>query len=324
MAMLLGAAKALVANKASFPGKVRLLFQPAEEKGPGAIKMLRDGAAEGVDAFFALHVRNDIPCGAIAAEPGPLTAYTGRFTVSVRGASYHADVPEKGVDALLIAAYIIAQIQSIKNKFLNPNDAAIVSVGQMNAGSSHNVIAENAVMTSITRCYAEHIREEIFARIEKIADHTAEIYGGSVSCDFIEGSNAIINDEGLCDIAKEAFRDVLQDGKSISIARSAIGEDFAEYLKYAPGVMVLLGSMADEGTSYPQHNGAFDINEKALVYGAALHARFAVRFLQTAESCLDARAEKVSDGPPEKYDGHRACASQHKARSTQSHIAPCD
>lgn len=278
-AMLLGAAKILNEQKENFSGSVRLIFQPAEEKGPGAISMVEGGAAKEVDAFFAIHVWNEIPLGAIAVPEGALTAFTGRFLIDVTGKSSHVAVPEMGIDALLIATGIVQNIQSLKNKFINPNESAIISVGQLNSGTSHNVVAESAQMTGVVRCYNESVRQIIFNKIQAISECTAKMLGGSVKCTFIKGSNAIINNGALCELAKTAFLDAADDGKVVSIERSAIGEDFSEYLKYAPGVMVLLGTMAEDEVILAKHRGDFDINEKALVYGAALHVCFALRFL---------------------------------------------
>lgn len=274
VAMLLIAGKIINQNKANFSGTVRLIFQPAEEKGPGAKKMIAEGAIESVDKILGLHLWNTIPTGSISVNKGPVTAFTGRFNIFLQGRSFHAAFPHKGIDALVAANSIFQAIQTIKNKDINPNESSIISVGRLVSGTSHNIVPSNAELNGIVRCYSREVRDVIFNRIREIVEAQEVMYSVKTKCETIEGSDAIINDDEISKLISDLFLAMPFSGQIVNEPRSAIGEDFSEYLKYCPGVMVFVGSMADDGTILAQHGEMFDINEKALVIGTCIHVGF--------------------------------------------------
>ncbi|MBE9519999.1 MAG: amidohydrolase, partial [Proteobacteria bacterium] len=149
VAMLLGAASLL--KNAALPGKVVLIFQPAEESGDGALAMIEDGAFAGVQAIFAGHIDRHFKVGQIAAEPGLICAYTDKFEIKICGRGGHAARPHETIDSIVVASLLVMSIQTLVSREVNPAYPSVVSVGHFQGGSAHNVIAEEAILEGTIR-----------------------------------------------------------------------------------------------------------------------------------------------------------------------------
>lgn len=265
-AALLGAAILLKERESELPGTVRLLFQPAEEKAKGASQVIASGALEGVRAVFGLHNKPDLPVGTVGVRPGPIMASADGFLVEVSGVSSHAAVPEASIDPIVAAAHIITALQTIVSRSVGALDSAVVSVTRLNAGTAWNVIAEQAVFDGTLRTFSERTRETVRGKFERIVTGVAASLGAEAKVHWIDGPPAVVNDPAWAELSASAAASL--GLKVVEPQPSPAGEDFAFYLREAPGNFLFVG------TSGPQewHHPAFDIDERALPITAKLLA----------------------------------------------------
>jgi amidohydrolase len=279
-AMLLIAAKALNESKDELPGNVRLLFQPAEEVAEGAKALVKQGAVEGVDNVFGIHIWSQMPTHKVSCPPGPSFASADLFKVSFKGRGGHGAMPEDCIDAAIVASSFVMNVQSVISRTIDPQQGAVLTVGKMVVGTRFNVIAENAVIEGTVRCFDPATRDHIEKQLAHYAEHVASIYGATADVEYIRGTQAVINDEASAklvqSVAAEAFgEDVLHNEKP-----TMGGEDFSYYLDEVPGSFALVGSgNPDKDTQWAHHHGRFNIDEDALATGAELYAQYAWAYL---------------------------------------------
>lgn len=279
-AMLLIAAKALVSVKEELAGTVRFLFQPAEEVATGAREMVKQGAMEGVDNVFGIHIWSQSPTGKVSCTPGPSFASADIFTVRLTGRGGHGAMPQACIDASVMASSFVMNVQSIVSRTIDPKQPAVVTVGKMVVGTRFNVIAENAVIEGTVRCFDPDVRDHIEKQLEVYAKNTAELYGGTAELEYIRGTQAVINDPESAEhaqrVAAEAF------GRDALYAEDPTmgGEDFSFFLDKAPGCFALVGAgNPQKDTEWAHHHGRFNIDEDALATGAELYAQYAYTYL---------------------------------------------
>lgn len=279
-AMLLGAAKILNEMKDDIKGTVRLLFQPAEEMAQGAQAMVDEGCMEGVDEVFGIHLWSDLEYGKISVEAGPRMASADMFKIKVKGKGGHGSLPHQGIDAVVAASSIVMDLQSVVSREISPLEAAVVSVGVFNSGTRFNVISSEAVLEGTTRCFNPEIREKFPKIMERIIKNTAASYRADAILEYTFGTPPTINDEPSSERAAKAV-EKLYGSQAVSLMEKVTGgEDFAVYMKKAPGIIAFVGVRnEDKGCSYPQHHERFNIDEDALEMGAALYAQYAIDFL---------------------------------------------
>lgn len=268
-AALIGAAVLLKRREPELAGTVRLLFQPAEEKAKGAAQVIESGALEGVRAVFGLHNKPDLPVGAIGIRPGPIMAAADGFAVEVDGKGTHAAVPEAGLDPLVTAAHIVTALQSIVSRNISSLDSAVVSVTRLTAGTSWNVISDKAVFDGTIRTFDEGVRTEVRRRFEQVVGGVAAAFGTTARTRWTGGPPPVVNDARWARVAARAAEAAGLD--VVAPKPSPAGEDFALYLKEAPGVFAFIG------TSGPHewHHPAFDVDESALPLAASYLAAVA-------------------------------------------------
>lgn len=279
-AMLLIAAKALNDIKEELHGNVRLIFQPAEEVATGALEMVKQGAVEGVDNVFGMHIWSQMPTNKVSCSPGPSFASADIFTVKFKGRGGHGAIPQDCIDAAIVASSFVMNVQSVVSRTIDPQKPAVLTVGKMTVGTRFNVIAENAVIEGTVRCFDPEIRDHIEKQLRVYAEQVASIYGASAEVDYIRGTQAVINGEESAklvqQVATEAFgEEVLYDEKP-----TMGGEDFSFYLDEVPGCFALVGSgNSEKDTQWAHHHGKFNIDEDAMVTGAELYAQYAWAYL---------------------------------------------
>ncbi|HZG80221.1 MAG TPA: amidohydrolase, partial [Brevibacillus sp.] len=193
-AALLGAAILLKNKESELQGKVRLIFQPAEEKAVGALQVIESGALEGVKAILGLHNKPDLPVGTIGIKEGPLMAAADGFVLEVKGQGTHAAVPEVGVDPIVAASQIVTSLQSIVSRNLSSLQQAVVSVTRFHSGTSWNVIPENAVLDGTIRTFEEDARATVRERFEQIVEGVSAAYQVKTQLRWIQGPPAVRND----------------------------------------------------------------------------------------------------------------------------------
>jgi amidohydrolase len=280
-AMLLGAAKYLAATR-RFEGTVHLIFQPAEEGGGGGRVMVEQGlfAKFPCDAVFALHNKPGIPVGQMAARPGPLLAASDRWDIRIKARGTHAAHPHLGVDPFVIGAEIVLALQTISSRNLDPLDAAVVSVGFVNGGSTYNVIPDGLHIGGTSRSFRPEVRDLIERRLGEIARGAAALHGGTAEVDYRRNYPPTINHVAETEFAASVAAEICGPDQIIrEIAPSLGGEDFSFMLNACPGAMLWLGN-GPGGNGCMLHNARYDFNDAALPIGASFLARLAERFLE--------------------------------------------
>lgn len=279
-ACLLGAARLLKQGCADFGGEVRLIFQPGEEIGKGAKPFIEAGVLAGAGRVFGLHTAAEVPSGTVGLKPGLNNAGVDFFRITVKGKSAHVSQPQLGVDALYIASQIVVAVQGIVTRTYSPVEPVIVGIGKMQAGTTYNAIAAEAVLEGTTRTVSHESRARVRGQIEQLARETAAVYGGDADLFWDDFASPLIND---ADVSREAARAAEVVGLRVITDRalSLSGDNFAEYLLACPGAYAYLGTgaVAKPGTCNPPHNGNFDIDEDALKLGAGLYAAYAMQYL---------------------------------------------
>jgi len=282
MAALLGAAKVLQEKRAEFAGEVRLFFQQAEEIGGGAKQFIAAGLLEGVHRVFGGHVIPTMDTGTVGIGGGPRNASSDYFKIEVKGRSAHAATPDKGVDALYIAAQIVTNLQTIVARNTHPIDSVLVSVGKLNAGTQYNSLAESAVIEGTTRAFTPEIRTRTNETVRRIAEGTAHMFGGTADVTIKHFAPPLINDYAAAKEALEIAAPIVGTSHiRTSYAKALWADDFADFLEQVKGVYVLVGTKDPASTSPPValHHGMFDIDEKALLTFCNLYVDFALHYM---------------------------------------------
>lgn len=282
-AMLLGAAKLLKEAEQHIPGKVVLIFQPAEENAPigGARPMIEAGALEDPrpDAVFGLHVWPDLPVGQVGVKSGYLMGASDRFSIRIQGKGGHASMPHETVDAALVAVQIAQVLQTIVSRNVNPMEAGVITIGKIEAGSRYNVIADEAVMEGTVRSFHPDVRDLIEKRFAEVVEHVARSMGAQAEITYRRGYPVLNNDETAAGIVRSAVAEVLGAQALPQIEAALTAEDFAVYLEHFPGAFFWLGcGFEDKSKNFPLHHPAFLIDERVLPIGAELLAETALQF----------------------------------------------
>ncbi len=274
-AMLLGAARLLNENRQQLHGTVKLMFQPAEETGNGAERMIEQGVLEGVDVCFAEHILSQLPVGTIMTGAGQLMAGGGTFTITVNGESCHAGLPHTGADALTAGAAIVSSLQTIVSRNNDPMKPLVVSVGTFKAGSRYNVVAGSARMEGTVRTFDRALLHDIGGSVACVAGNVAKAHRCTADVQYSCTCESLITDAKATDCVKEAAAKVAPADMLLAAAPGMGSEDFAYFSVYVPSAFAAIGG----GGGYPQHNERFVFDERALLTGTALYAQFALTYL---------------------------------------------
>lgn len=272
----LGAAILLKQNEASLAGRVRILFQPAEETGHGAPAILQTGALDGAAAIFGIHNDPALPTGVIGSKAGALTAGVDRFRIDIQGVGSHAARPHEGNDPVVIAAHVITALQTVISRNLSSQENAVLSVTQVHSGSTWNVIPDSAWLEGTVRTFNPRVREQIELRIRDIIGGMAITFNARITLDWQPGPPSVVNDARWVDVALETGEE--QGLEARRIPENPIGEDFAFYQQRLPGAFIMVGS----GGPWSLHHPQFVVDDNALWPTARWYAALAVRALNEA------------------------------------------
>ena len=263
MAMLLAAAEELVGKK--LPQNIRFLFQPAEEGVTGAVEMVAAGAVpQNTAAVFGMHVWPGVPKGKVLAKAGPLMASTTTIQIHCKGEGAHCGNRELGNDALMTLAQIL--VRSKEAEALSEGDGSILFFGKLQAGTSHNIVASDAVMNGTLRTYYPKTREKVLAKLDQIAAETARAYKTELEVIYSSFAPAVINPEALAEQVQKLLPNVLTE-----IAPTRIAEDFSRYQEVAPGMLLWLGV----GDTPSLHNGKYITPQEVMPVGVDAWLRLA-------------------------------------------------
>ncbi len=280
-ASLLEAVQIIWRLRNQFHGTVKAIFQPSEEYFPsGALAMMSKGDLDDVNAFYGSHVSPEIPTGQISVEAGPRMASSASIDIKVTGKSGHGARPHTAIDALVAAAAIVMNLQTLVSRELPMENTAVISIGTIQSGTAKNIIAEEAVMSGTFRFFDPNLEGVVGDAVARIAQNTAAAYRAKASVTITPGLPPVINDENLSAITKKSLIKLWGDSAVGYIDRSTGVEDFAYYSKIAPSIMAYFGGAdAKKETNYALHNSRFDVDEDCLTYAASLYAQFALDFL---------------------------------------------
>jgi len=287
-AMLLGAAHYLSQHR-NFDGTIYLIFQPAEEGGGGAKRMMDDGLFDQfkMDAVFGMHNWPGIPVGKFGVTAGPMMASSNEFEVTISGKGCHAAQPHKGIDPVMVAVQIAQSWQTIITRNRNPLDAAVLSITQIHAGSATNVIPDDARLIGTVRTFNLRSLDLIEERMRQIAEHTAHAFDADVDFQFKRNYPPLINHEAETAFAAQVMQEVVGAGNVDTHVEPTMGaEDFAFMLQEKAGCYVFIGNgegdhrMAGHGLGPCNlHNPSYDFNDDLLPIGATYWVRLAEAWL---------------------------------------------
>ncbi len=274
MASLLAVTQRLVAHASEIPGHVVVAFQPGEESGRGAVKMIEDGLLDGrwldgrgsrVQAAYGLHLWSPLPVGVISCASGPTMAAVDDFTITVRGRGGHGALPHTADDAIVAAAHVVVALQSIASRRTNPLEPVVVTVGSFHGGSAFNVIAEEVVLRGTVRSFDKALGEHLPQWLTQIAQATAQAHGATAEVQYQRYTVALRNDPAMADRLARVAQKTAGVTTVDRELRMMAGEDMAFFLDAVPGCFFFVGCGGPQAE--PHHSPRFVVDEAALPVG---------------------------------------------------------
>ncbi|MGH7737414.1 MAG: M20 metallopeptidase family protein [Candidatus Tyrphobacter sp.] len=278
VAILLGVA-ALVANaRSEMAGTLCLVFQPAEEGRGGAKAMVEQGLIErfGIERAYGLHLSSRHPAGTLAFRSGPMYASSDSIEIEVRGVGGHGAAPHETVDPIVVSAGFITALQTIVSRSIDPLEPAVVTIGAISAGTTHNVIPRKCTMLGTVRAFSPSVRELMPERIENILRSYCDAAGATYGFEYLWRYPVTSNDAAQTAYARALAAKVAGDERVIEAEQLMGAEDFSFYARRVPACFYMLGTCSSPATSHPHHSSLFDIDETALPAGVAMMTALAL------------------------------------------------
>jgi amidohydrolase len=267
-AMVLGAAQ-LLAQESALPAPVRILFQPAEEKGSGAIAMIKEGVLDQAGMIFGGHLDRHCQAGTIIISEGPVNASSDMFRIQITGQGAHGARPHESIDAVVVGSLMIMALQTIVSREVDPAFPSVVSVGSFQAGTAANVIAGQAILEGTIRAQHQQVREHLQKAIKRIAESIGQLHGAKVTVTIEQGTPPVVNSQEMTQLVKEAALQAVDPDNIVPLRTANMGgEDFSYYLEKIPGAYVRFGGQVPGRENFPAHSSRFDFDEQALSIGA--------------------------------------------------------
>jgi amidohydrolase len=282
-AVLLGAGLALaeIAKRDGLPGRVRLVFQPAEELMPGgALDVLEAGLLRGVRHVFALHCDPSLEVGTVGLRVGPITAAADKIDLHLSGPGGHTSRPQNTVDLIYALARVVADLPAALTRVIDPRSAMTLVWGMVSAGSAPNAIPRAALAKGTLRMLDHDAWEAAPEVVHRLAAELAAPYGARAHVDYHRGVPPVVNDAGAVALLRSAAVQALEPGAVVPTRQSLGGEDFGWYLEHAPGAMARLGVRRPGGPAYDLHQGSFDVDERCIGIGVRLLTATALEALR--------------------------------------------
>jgi len=282
VAIALGTAYYLSQHRQDFRGKVKIIFQPAEEGPGGAKPMIEAGVLKNpdVDAIIGLHLWNNLPLGKLGVRSGALMAAVECFRCHIFGKGGHGAMPDQTIDSIVVSAQIVNALQTIVARNVNPFDSAVVTVGQLHAGTALNVIADTAQMSGTVRYFKPALESFIGKRIEEIIAGICQSHGAKYELDYWQLYPPVINDSSMAELVRSVAIEVVETPVGVvPECHTMGGEDMSFFLQEVPGCYFFLGAANPEkGFAYPHHHPRFDFDETALAMGVEMFVRCVEKF----------------------------------------------
>ncbi len=265
-AIALGIAKVLSLHRESLSGRVKFVFQPAEEQGKGAEFMIADGALESPapDYCLGIHLWNDLEVGNVSVVSGPTMSGAGVFEITITGKGGHGAMPHQTADPIVCSAQVITALQSIVSRNVDPLDLVVITIGTIHGGSARNIIPQSVSFSGSFRLFREESRAMIKRRIREIAEGVAGAMGCRADVDFGLGIGPVVNDAEVAGRARETFARL---GGAVTVVEQPwmASEDVGLFMQRNPSAYLLVGSANHQRElDYPHHHPRFDIDEDVL------------------------------------------------------------
>ncbi len=283
--MLLGVGRLLLDRRDEFSGTVKLLFQPAEEGGGGARVMIEEGVLEDptVDLVFGQHVMAEVPVGKIELRPGACMAAADRFDIVIQGKGGHGAQPHLTVDPIAVGAQIVAALQTIVAREVDPTKQAVVTVGAFLAGDASNVIPDTAILRGTLRSFDPEIRELLGRRVGEIATGIASAMRAAVDYTYLPGYPATINDPEQTEMVRQVAAAIVGEENVLNGDLQMGAEDFSYFLEKKPGCFFFTGTRDEsKGIEWGHHHPRFDVAEDGMAVGMEVMASAVLRALNEA------------------------------------------
>nr|WP_312839595.1 amidohydrolase [Pantoea piersonii] len=269
--IMLGVAHRLRQQEQQLPGRVRILFQPAEETFNGAQQLIDAGALEGVQAIFGMHNAPDLPLGTLRTRGGAFYANVDRFTIHIYGRGAHAARPHEGIDAIVIGSHIVTALQTLPSRVFSSLESVVLSVTRFTAGNTWNVLPQSVELEGTVRTHNDAIRNAIPHKMRQLIGSIAAGFGAQAELEWIAGPPALVNTPAWAD-----FMLAQAQASGFRTERGTPqmgGEDFAFYLHHVPGAFVSIGSASECGLHHPGFDPNEGIIEPAVSYFTQLVPR---------------------------------------------------
>ena len=279
IAIGLGTAKLLMDNKGQWQGRVKLIFQPAEEGEAGAQEVIRTGLVNDVDVFFGIHVWSPYASGEIHVSESAVSATVDMFRIVIKGRGGHGATPEKCSDAVVAGAALVMALQTVVSRRISPMEPALLTIGSFHAGTAGNIIAPEAELKGTFRSFNAEVRQQILESLIQLSEQIAQSYGCTAAVHNRVLSDAVINRGQAAQIARQCALELVGEGGVYPQHAQMLGDDFSDYGAIAPYCYGQVGiASAEKGTDFPHHNGRFRVDENVLPLGAAWMTLTAMRY----------------------------------------------
>lgn len=296
-AVVLGAGLLLadLHRRGRLPGRVRLIFQPAEESTPGgALDVIAAGGLDGVHRIFAVHCDPHTDVGHVGLLPGPITSASDHVLVRLRGEGGHTSRPHLTGDLVFALAKVATELPAVLSRRLDPRSGAALVWGRISAGGAANAIPRHGVLEGTLRCLRAEAWHQAGALLPRVVAEIAAPYGVTAEVEHMRGVPPVVNDPASVAVLEHAVRTELGDDCLVPTEQSLGGEDFSWYLERVPGALARLGTRTPGGPTYDLHRGDFMADERAIGVGARLLAAASVRAAALAAQGADELPEAVA------------------------------
>src|SRR4029079_17757384 len=265
-AMLLGAARYLAETR-NFAGDAVVIFQPAEEGGAGAAAMIKDGLMDrfGIEQVYGMHNGPGIPVGSFAIRTGPVMAATDELDINITGLGGHAARPPMSLDSVLVGAQVVAALQTIVSRSIDPLESAVISVCEFKAGNARNVIPQTAVLRGTIRTLTPEVRALVEKRVHEVVAGVAQITGAKIEVVYKRGYPVTVNHASQTDFATRVAKEIAGEANVHETPPMMGAEDFSYMLEARPGAFIFCGNGDTAGLHHPEYN----FNDEAIVHGTS-------------------------------------------------------
>lgn len=271
-------------HRAALRGRIKFLFQPAEETAGGAERMIAEGVLEAprVDRVLGLHLWNYVPVGQVAVKPGPIFASVDELRITVRGRGGHGAIPHDAIDPVLVAAHLITALQALVSRETSPQEPTVLTIGAIHGGTAFNIIPEQVELLGTLRTFEPRVRAYLLERVAALARDLAAAFRATATLRSRPSCPAVVNDPAMTELVRQAAARELGEGAVVDTRGTLGGDDMADYLALRPGCYFFVGARNEaRGLDRSHHNPGFDFDEAALAIGARVLGRATLAALET-------------------------------------------